>query len=104
MDREDARIASQLAALGHEARLRVFRLLVRAGEDGLPMGEIARMLGLPASTLQHHLGALAAAGLVRRERRGRATISRADYATMRALFAHVEQDCCAGVAAPEQVA
>ena len=58
----DAEIAAALAALGHEARLKLFRLLVRAGPEGLSVGEIGRHLSIPPSTLAHHLGALVAAG------------------------------------------
>jgi ArsR family transcriptional regulator, arsenate/arsenite/antimonite-responsive transcriptional repressor len=91
--------AAQLAALGHEARLKVFRLLVKAGPEGLPVGEIARHLGLAPSTLAHHLGALVSAGLVSQERRGRETVNRAEFAAMRGLLAFVESECCSGVCA-----
>jgi DNA-binding transcriptional ArsR family regulator len=102
---DDASAATALAALGHEARLRVFRLLVRAGPEGAAMGEIGRLLGIPPSTLAHHLGALVAAGLVLQEKRGRETRSRADFAAMRTLLGYVEAECCAGLAcAPETAA
>jgi DNA-binding transcriptional ArsR family regulator len=91
--------AAQLAALGHEARLHVFRLLVKAGPEGLTVGEIVRHLGLAPSTLAHHLGALVAAGLVAQERRGRETLNRADFAVMRGLLAFVESECCSGICA-----
>jgi DNA-binding transcriptional ArsR family regulator len=90
--------APKLSALGHEARLKVFRLLVRAGPEGLNIGEIQRLLGIAPSTLAHHLGALVAAGLVSQEKRGRETVNRAEFAAMRALLAYVEAECCAGVA------
>lgn len=96
--------AASLAALGHEARLRVFRLLVKAGPDGLTVGEIVRHLGLAPSTLAHHLGALVGAGLVAQERRGRETVNRADFVAMRALLAYVESECCTGVHAEESAA
>jgi DNA-binding transcriptional ArsR family regulator len=96
MDDRDA--AAALSALGHEARLAVFRLLVRAGPGGLPVGEIGRLLGAPPSTLAHHLGQLVDAGLVAQERRGRVVVSRARVERLRGLFAHVEADCCRGVA------
>ncbi|HEX9859051.1 MAG TPA: helix-turn-helix domain-containing protein, partial [Paracoccaceae bacterium] len=57
-----------LAALGHDARLAIFRLLVKAGPDGLIVGEIGAHLGLAPSTLAHHLAGLVAAGLVAQER------------------------------------
>jgi DNA-binding transcriptional ArsR family regulator len=90
-------VADSLAALGHEARLRLFRLLVRAGPEGLTVGEIGRHPGLPASTLAHHLRALVGAGLVAQARRGRETVNRAEFAALRAVLALVESECCAGV-------
>ncbi|SEA90702.1 ArsR/SmtB family transcription factor [Rubrimonas cliftonensis] len=90
-------VADALAALGHEARLRVFRLLVRAGPEGLTVGEIGRHLGLAPSTLAHHLRALVGAGLVGQERRGRETVNRADFAALRSVLAFVDNECCAGV-------
>jgi len=95
MDEADA--AAALAALGHEARLRVFRLLVRAGAGGVSVGDIAAHEGLAPSTLAHHLGALVAAGLVERKRAGRLMLIRADYDRMRAVLAFVAAECCSGV-------
>jgi DNA-binding transcriptional ArsR family regulator len=94
----ESKAALGLAALGHEARLRVFRLLVRAGPEGLNIGDIGRLLDIAPSTLAHHLGALVAAGLVAQEKRGRETINRAEFATMHGLVAYIEAECCAGVA------
>jgi len=90
--------ARALAALGHEARLDVYRLLVRAGDDGLIVGDIATHTGLPLSTLAHHLRTLVAAKLVVQERRGREVINRADYASMNAALAFLTDECCQGVA------
>lgn len=89
------RAADSFAALGHPVRLRIFRLLVRAGEDGANVGAIGRELDLPASTLAHHLHALVAAGLVRQERRGREVVSRADYDAMAGLVNYLTEECCA---------
>jgi DNA-binding transcriptional ArsR family regulator len=96
--------ARALAALGHDARLSIFRLLVRAGDDGLRVGEIAGHLGLAPSTLAHHMAALVDAGLVRQERRGREVVSRADFDAARALAAFLLEACCAGVGAPPDAA
>ena len=94
-----------LAALGHEHRLRIFRLLVRAGESGLRVGDIQRHLGIPPSTLAHHLDTLARAGLVRQHRCGREVRSRVDFTRMNALLDHLREACCAGVpSAAEEVA
>lgn len=95
---ETALTARALAALGHEARLDVYRLLVRAGEDGLIVGDIAAHTSLPLSTLAHHLRTLVTAGLVTQERRGREIVNRADFATMTAALSFLTAECCQGVA------
>jgi len=91
---DDTTAAKALSALGHDARLKVFRLLVRAGPEGLNIGEIGKRAGLPASTLAHHLGTLVAAGLVVQARQGRAVVNRADYQALRSVFGFVEAECC----------
>lgn len=94
---DDTIAAKSLAALGHDVRLKVYRLLVRAGPQGLNIGEIGRLMALPPSTLSHHLGALVAAGLVVQDRRGREVVNRADYEKLRATILFVEAECCMGV-------
>jgi len=94
-DQNTAAIA--LSALGHEMRLRIFRLLVRAGDDGLSVGDIGAHIGMPASTLAHHLSALVQAGLVVQERQGRIVFNRVDYTRMQALIAFISDECCVGV-------
>lgn len=90
--------ARALAALGHEARLDVYRLLVRAGAEGLIVGDIATHTKLPLSTLAHHLRTLVTAGLVVQERRGREVVNRADYAAMDRTLRFLTDECCQGVA------
>lgn len=89
--------ADGLAALGNRTRLRIFRLLVRAGADGLNFGAIQGHLDAPASTLAHHMSALARAGLVSQERLGREVISRANFENMNSLVGYLTEACCAGV-------
>jgi len=72
------RAAQLLEALGHVARLRIFRLLARAGAKGMPVGSVAERLQIPGSTLSHHLRKLGGAGLVWQERRGTVLVCRAD--------------------------
>lgn len=96
--------ARALAALGHEARLAVYRLLVRAGDDGLIVGEIADHTGLPLSTLAHHLRQLVSAGLVVQEKRGREVVNRVDYAVMSRTLRFLTEECCQGVALKEDAA
>ena len=97
MDKKSALVA--LAALGQDTRLEVFRLLVRAGADGLPAGEIASRLGTMPNTMSAHLKVLDHAGLVRAERDGRIVRYVADMTTFRDLLAYLMEDCCNG--APE---
>jgi ArsR family transcriptional regulator len=85
-----------LGALAQEHRLGLFRLLVQAGEDGMPAGAIAEALGIPNSSLSFHLAQLSRAGLVRLERRHRSIIYRADYAAMNALVGYLMENCCGG--------
>lgn len=94
--------ARSLAALGHDTRLAIFRLLVRAGEEGLNVGEIGEHLDMPASTLAHHLGALVDAGLVIQERRGRAVVNRADYEAMNRTVTFLTSECCVGVSSTRE--
>ena len=89
--------ARALAALGHDARLSIFRLLVKAGEDGLRVGDIGAHLNLAPSTLAHHLSTLVDAGLVKQDRRGREVFNQADYPAMHAVVGFLTSECCAGV-------
>ncbi|MEH6404088.1 MAG: metalloregulator ArsR/SmtB family transcription factor [Sneathiella sp.] len=94
---DEKQVASALGALGHEARLKVFRLLVRAGEEGLNIGDISKHVRLPASTLAHHINALVQVDLVTQERRGREVINRAEFERMNTVLAFVAKECCKGV-------
>jgi ArsR family transcriptional regulator len=85
-----------LSALAHEGRLSIFRLLVRAGADGMAAGEIARVTGALPNTLSSNLNILSAAGLVVSRREGRSIIYAAAYDRMRTLLAFLMEDCCAG--------
>ena len=89
--------ADALAALGNRTRLRIFKLLVRAGPDGTNVGTIQRMLGVPATTLAHHLGTLTQAGLLLQERRGREVICTANYKAVNEVLDYVRAECCAGL-------
>jgi DNA-binding transcriptional ArsR family regulator len=89
--------ARALAALGHDARLSIFRLLVKAGEGGLRVGDIGAHLGLAPSTLAHHLSTLVEAGLVVQEKHGREVVNKADYAAMHRLLQFLTAECCTGV-------
>lgn len=95
----ESQAADGFAALGNRARLRLLRLLVRAGPHGLNVGDLGRLMKMPASTLAHHLVALVRAGVVTQERRGREVICTADFAAIRGAAAYLTEECCAGVEA-----
>ncbi|WP_299029292.1 metalloregulator ArsR/SmtB family transcription factor [uncultured Sulfitobacter sp.] len=89
--------ALSLAALGHDTRLTIFRLLVRAGEEGLNIGDIADHLDMAPSTLAYHLKTLVDAGLVVQERQGRQIFNRVDFDVMHQTVSFLTSECCAGV-------
>lgn len=94
MEAKDA--ASVLGALAQETRLRVLRLLITAGPNGLPAGEIADQLGLPASTASFHLAALERVGLTQFTRQHRHVIHAVRIAALRELIAFLTETCCSG--------
>lgn len=91
-----AKAVEALSALAHDGRLSVFRLLVRAGKDGLAAGDIARKLDVLPNTLSANLTVLANAGLVTSRRDGRSIIYTADYERMSNLLGFLIEDCCNG--------
>ncbi len=97
MNKSDAIAA--LAALAHETRLDVFRLLVQAGPEGIPAGRIGEHLSLPSATLSFHLNHLRHAGLVAFRRESRSLIYTAQYPAMNDLLAYLTANCCQGDAA-----
>lgn len=92
--------ASQLEALGNPTRLQLYRALVRAGEEGLPVGRIKEKLDIPASTLSHHLKRLLDTGLVSQERQATTLICRAHYPAMQSLMGYLADECCADGSCP----
>ncbi|MEQ1954936.1 metalloregulator ArsR/SmtB family transcription factor [Mesorhizobium sp. CN2-181] len=94
--------ALQLEALGNPTRLNIYRILVRAGAEGLPVGSIQDKLGIPASTLSHHCKRLLDTGLLSQERHATTLICRAQYPAMQALLGYLADECCAdGTCPPE---
>jgi DNA-binding transcriptional ArsR family regulator len=102
LDIEEA--AQGFSAIGSEARLQVLRVLVRAGDTGLSVGDIQERTGMAASTLAHHLRFLAQAGLIEQEKTGRTIINRAAYEHLRALAGYILKECCADEIKDEAVA
>lgn len=92
---------ASLAALAQETRLAIFRVLVRAGKEGLAAGAIADAVATPASTLSFHLKELSAAGLVRSRQEGRFIYYSAEYGAMSELVAFLTENCCQGMAATQ---
>lgn len=82
------------AALAHDTRLALFRLLVEHGPDGLPAGVIAERLGIPPSSLTFHVQHLHRAGLLTQQRVGRQLIYAADFPAMNGLVAYLTENCC----------
>lgn len=94
MESNDA--VAALSALAHPGRLSIFRLLVKAGEEGLPAGRIAEATGSLANTLSANLNILTATGLTISRREGRSIIYTANFERMRDLLGFLMEDCCAG--------
>lgn len=88
--------AHRLAALGHETRLAIFRLLVQSGAEGVSAGAIGEKLGLAAATLSFHLAHLNRAGLITARHESRFIYYAADYAVMDDLIAYLTDNCCEG--------
>jgi DNA-binding transcriptional ArsR family regulator len=94
--------ATCLEKLGNPLRLEIVRLLVRAGDDGLSVGEIQRHLKVPPSTLSHHILHLVSGGLISQQREGRVLRCTVDYERMQALVDMLTEECCAGVGATQE--
>ena len=94
MERSNA--VAALAALAQDNRLDVFRLLVEAGPDGMPAGQVAAALKLAPNTLTFHFDRLRGAGLVSVRRDGRSMIYAARYDTMNELLGYLTENCCQG--------
>ena len=90
------RAVTGLSALAQQSRLSAFRLLVRAGVDGMAAGDIARALGVPNNTLSSHLAVLQHAGLIQSERQGRSIRYRVELEGVRSLLDFLVEDCCQG--------
>lgn len=94
MDLQEALIVFD--ALSQETRLQAFRLLVRAGREGLPAGTLSTELGIPHNTLSFHLSHLSNANVVSSRKQGRSVIYTANFETMNGLVEFLVRDCCSG--------
>lgn len=95
---ETLEAAEILAALGHESRLAIFRLLVEAGPAGINASAIGEQLGIPNATLSFHLAHLSRVGLIKGARESRFIHYSTEYKTMDALLAFLTHNCCQGEA------
>ncbi|RFA25793.1 hypothetical protein CAI21_18220 [Alkalilimnicola ehrlichii] len=87
-------VATCLEALGNPVRLKVFRALVRSGPAGLNFGQLHERIGIPRSTLAHHLNTMVQAGVLIQERAGREVFSRVDFARLQQALTFVLAECC----------
>ena len=87
--------AARLEALGNPTRLKIYRTLVRAGEQGMPVGRLQEKLDIAASTLSHHLKSMIGVGLVTQTREGTTLICHTNYDLMRGLLEYLVAECCA---------
>lgn len=83
-----------LSKIGNPTRLKIVRLLVRAGEQGMPVGAIQKKLGIPGSTLTHHISHLKSAGLIRQEREQATLVCKMEYQRLNHLVAYLTEECC----------
>ena len=88
--------ADRFKALGHPVRLAILRQIVQGHPEGTPAGEIQAAVGIPASTLSHHLSCLAETGLVLVEREGTTLRYRAHFEVLHQLTEYLWLDCCKG--------
>jgi ArsR family transcriptional regulator len=86
--------AKRLAELGHGTRLAVFRYLVKVGNAGAPVGQIQAALGVPGSTLSHHIGRLVSVGLVRQVRESRTLYCIPQFEVLQELIDFLMSECC----------
>lgn len=98
METKEAAIA--LSKLGHPVRLRIIQILVKAGKEGLAVGDLQRLLDIPGSTLSHHITHLVNGGLLEQKRHSRTLVCHANYEKLDALVKLLMDECCTGVSIP----
>lgn len=93
---DNSQVIAAMAALAQPTRLDTFKLLVNREPDGVPVGELARLIDVPQNTMSAHLAILTRAGLITGERRSRSIIYRANLEGFRSVIAFLLKDCCGG--------
>jgi ArsR family transcriptional regulator len=92
---KSTRVIAALAALAHNHRLAIYRLLIEQGPEGLPAGLIGNRVGLLPSSLTFHLQSLHRAGLIKQTRVSRHLMYSADFSAMNELVGYLTDNCCA---------
>ncbi|WP_019675163.1 ArsR/SmtB family transcription factor [Arsukibacterium perlucidum] len=92
--------AARLAELGHSTRLAIFRILVKAGRQGVSVGDIQQQLDIPGSTLSHHLARMIKVDLLQQRREGRTLYCQLQFAVVEALLGYLYAECCAADGQP----
>ena len=92
MELED--YAKIMKELGHPSRLSIYKRLVKAGHDGLPVGVLQKELSIPGSTLSHHISALVSVGIVKQRRESRTLYCVPQYEVLDALVTFLRDECC----------
>ncbi|HAS6061356.1 TPA: metalloregulator ArsR/SmtB family transcription factor [Vibrio vulnificus] len=87
-------IAKALKELGHPTRLAIYKSVVKAGYQGIAVGGIQEQLGIPGSTLSHHISSLASAGLISQQRQGRTLFCVAEYQCLEEVIHFLQDECC----------
>lgn len=85
--------AKRLAELGNGTRLAIIRYLVNEGPEGVPVGQVQKALGVPPSTLSHHIARLMSAGLLRQERNSRTLYCHAEVSAIDSLASYIRSAC-----------
>jgi DNA-binding transcriptional ArsR family regulator len=93
----DEQLAKCLAELGNITRLKIFKLLVKAGEEGMPVGSIQEKLAVPGSTLSHHITKLVSADLLIQKREGRTLHCIANFSVLNTVVGQLQDQCCIGI-------
>ena len=96
--------ANILAKIGNPTRLKIVRLLVRAGDDGLAVGMIQKKLNIPGSTLTHHISHLKSAGVIRQQRQQATLICKMEFDVLRKLVDYLTEECCLDAISTEDAA
>ena len=96
--------ANILAKIGNPTRLKIVRLLVRAGDNGLAVGKIQKKLNIPGSTLTHHIAHLKSAGVIRQQRQQATLICKMEFDVLRKLVDYLTEECCTDAVSTEDAA